>query len=130
MNEAIALTISALGGVSILEGIKFIYPDIKQYFKAKNEAKKIFYENLDPILKASDELFGKISSLAKEDFSTFLRPNSSNSHDPIHNQKYTFYLFAQFWAHIEYLRLHNQYINLSRINKGKELLQFIETIES
>ncbi|MUV04984.1 hypothetical protein GN157_14805 [Flavobacterium rakeshii] len=130
MNNLLQLTIATITGATIWEGFKFFYPDIKQYFKTRNAAKKIFYDNLDPILKASSELYGKIESLAKEDFATFVNLKKSLSSNPIHNQKYVLYLFAQFWGQLEYLRLQSQYIDLSKIKQGNQLLRFIETIES
>lgn len=130
MNNILQLILATITGATIWEGFKFFYPDIQQYFKTKRAAEKVFYDNLDPILKASSELYGKIESLAKEDFATFVNLKKSNSANPIHNQKYILYLFAQFWAQLEYLRLQSQYIDLSKIKKGNELLRFIETIES
>ena len=130
MNNILQLIFATISGAMIGEGFKFFYPDIKQYFKTRNAAKKVFYNNLDPILKASSELYGKIESLAKEDFATFVNLKKSNSTNPIHNQKYILYLFAQFWAQLEYLRLQSQYIDLSKIKEGNQLLRFIETIES
>lgn len=130
MNNTPQLIFATISGAMIWEGFKFFYPDIKQYFKSRNAAKKVFYNNLDPILKASSELYGKIESLAKEDFATFVNLKKSNSTNPIHNQKYILYLFAQFWAQLEYLRLQSQYIDLSKIKEGNQLLRFIETIES
>ena len=130
MNDILQLILATITGATIWEGFKFFYPDIKQYFKTRTAAKKVFYDNLDPILKASSELYGKIESLAKEDFATFVNLKKSNSTDPVHNQKYILYLFAQFWAQLEYLRLQSQYIDLSKIKEGNQLLRFIETIES
>jgi hypothetical protein len=130
MKEIINLVLTTLTGAVLWEGFKFFYPDIKQYFKNRIVAKKIFYDNLDPILKAASELYGKIESLSKEDFATFINLKNSNSSNPLHNQKYVLYLFAQFWAQLEYLRLQSQYIDLSKIEKGNQLLRFIETIES
>jgi len=117
------------GGV-LWQGIKFFYPDLKQRFKSYNDAKKSFYESLDPILKAADELYGKIYSLSKEDFATFINPSHSYSEDVEHNKKYVVYLFAQFWAQLEFIRLKSQYTSLTKFKKGKQLLNFIETIES
>lgn len=130
MHIKLELIIATITGATIWEGFKFFYPDIKQYFKSRIAAKKVFYDNLDPILKASSELYGKIESLAKEDFATFINEKNSNSSNPLHNQKYILYLFAQFWAQLEYLRLQSQYIDLSKIKEGRQLLRFIETIES
>jgi len=130
MEQFIQTIISLVSGISLWELIKFLYPDIKRPIIARIAAKKTFYANLDPILKSANELYGKLESLAKEDFSTFINPKNSNSQDPDHNRKYVCYLFAQFWAQLEYLRLESIYTSLSKIKKGNQLLRFIETIES
>lgn len=129
--EAPAKAILAIvSGGAIWEAFKFFWPELKRPFDEKRLAKKSFYKNLDPILKSASELYGKMESLAKEDFSSFRNPENSNSIDPKHNRNYVFYLFAQFWAQLEYLRLESQYTSLSKIKKGSELLRFIETLES
>lgn len=117
-------------GGAVWEGFKFLYPEINRYFDSKRLATSSFYKNLDPILKSAGELYGKLLSLAKEDFSTFTNPNYSNSPDPVQNKKYIYYLFSQFWAQLENLRLESQYSALSKIKKGNQLLRFIETFES
>lgn len=119
----------ATGG-AVWEGVKFLYPEIKRHFESKRVATNTFYKNLDPILKSANELYGKLESLAKEDFSTFIDPANSNSVDAAQNRKYVYYLFSQFWAQLEHLRLESQYIALSKIEKGNQLLRFIETFES
>lgn len=130
MNEVIKYVITVVGGGALWEILKFFYPEIRRYLQAKRSANEALYKNIDPILKSAGELYGKLVSLAKEDFSTFVNPNNSNSIDPEHNKKYVYYLFAQFWAHLENLRVESQFTSLSRIKKGSELLKFIETIES
>jgi len=130
MEDTVKIVLSSIASLSLWEGFKFFYPDIKQYFKSRTAAKKVFYDNLEPILKASSELYGKIESLAKEDFATFINVKNSNSTDPENNRKYVLYLFAQFWGQIEYFRLQTQYIDLSKSSRGNELLRFVETIES
>lgn len=130
MNEITSGLLTLVTGASIWEGIKFVFPEIKRVLKARRDASDALYRNIDPILKASSELFGKLESLAKEDFATFSNPNNSNSINPQHNRRYIYYLFAQFWAQLENLRLQSQYTGLSRLKKGKELLRFIETVES
>lgn len=130
MENLITTIITFISGGAIWEGFKFFYPDLKRPIETRLAAKKTFYKNLDPILKSSSELYGKLLSLAKEDFSSFINTDNSNATDPEHNQKYVYYLFAQFWAHLEYLRLESQYIDLAKIKKGKNLLRFIETFES
>lgn len=130
MNTSLQSVLALLTGGAIWEGFKFLYPEIKRSFSTRIEARKSFYESIDPILKSGGELYGKLLSLAKEDFATFINPQNSNSTDTDHNKKYIYYLFSQFWGHLEYLRLQNQYVSLSRIRKGKQLLKFIETFEA
>jgi len=134
MNISMETTLQALvaiiSGGALWEGFKFIYPEIKQPLVSRIEAKRTLYQNIDPVLKSASELYGKLLSLAKEDFSTFVNPSNSISVDPIHNKKYIYYLFAQFWGQLEYLRLQSQYVSFSKIKKGKQLLKFIETIEA
>ncbi|MFA7116601.1 MAG: hypothetical protein WC140_05145 [Bacteroidales bacterium] len=130
MNEYLKAILSIVSGGVLWEGFKFFYPDIKKILGYRIDAKNTLYENLDPILKSSDELLGKLESLAKEDFATYVNPSNSNSNSPKHNKRYIVYLFAQFWAQLEYLRLKSQYNSLAKIKKGKELLSFIDTIES
>jgi len=130
MNEYIKTIFSLISGGFLWQGFKFFYPDIKKIVGNKINAKNTLYENLDPILKSSSELLGKLESLAKEDFATFINKSNSNSIDPLHNKRYVIYLFAQFWAQLEYLRQESQYYSLAKIKKGRELLSFIDTIES
>jgi len=68
MESTIKIILTFISGGAIWEGFKFIYPDIKRPIVARIEAKKTFYKNLDPILKSSSELYGKMLSLAREDF--------------------------------------------------------------
>jgi len=130
MSPFIQSALALVTGGAIWEAFKFIYPEIKRPIDSRREAKKIFYQNIDPILKSASELYGKLLSLAKEDFATFINTNNSTSSDPEHNRRYIYYLFAQFWAQLEYLRLQNQNISFSKIKKGKDLLRYIETFEA
>lgn len=130
MDIILQFLITLISGGAIWEGFKFIYPEINRWLTAKREAKEIFYDRIDPILKSASELYGKLLSLAKEDFSTFINHERSNSPNPEHNKKYVYYLFAQFWANLEYLRLHNKYVSFSKLDKGKQLIDFIETFEA
>lgn len=130
MDQILKTILTFITGAGIWEGFKFIYPEVKRSIESRRIANDSFYKNLDPILKSASELFGKLESLAKEDFATFINPKHSNSVDTIQNRKYVYYLFSQFWAQLEYLRLESQYTSLSKIRKGNELLRFIDTLES
>lgn len=130
MHPVLQSILAFVSGGAIWEGFKIIYPEIKRPLTSRVEAKKSLYRSIDPILKSASELYGKLLSLAKEDFSTYTAPAHSTSSNPEHNKKYILYLFAQFWGQLEYLRLQSQYVALSKIKKGNELLLFIDTVES
>ncbi|WP_188937289.1 hypothetical protein [Puia dinghuensis] len=130
MNNWVGGLITLISGSAIWEGVKFFYPSISREIKTYREAYKNLYESIDPILKAADELYGKLISIANEDFSTFTNRGKSNATDVDLNRKYIYYLFAQFLAQLEYIRMKSQYSSISKIRKGRELLKFIETYES
>src|SRR5580693_3627364 len=100
LNHMITAGIAFVTGGAAWEAIKFFSPEVKRSLESRRAANKSFYQNLDPILKSASELFGKLESLAKEDFSTFTNPVKSISSDAEHNKKYVCYLFAQFWAQV------------------------------
>jgi len=122
--------LTLLSGGVVWEGFKFFYPDIKNYFNKRKTAAEILYKNLDLAIKSADELYGKLESLSKEDFATFINIENSTSSSPEHNQIYVCYLFGQYWASLENIRTLSNYSSITRLRKGKELLRFIETIES
>lgn len=130
MNIDYTDLLALLTGGVLWEGVKFFYPDVKNFLEKRKKAKEILYQNLDLAIKSADELYGKIESLSKEDFATFINLENSNSSSPEHNQIYVCYLFGQFWASLENIRLQSNYSSITRLQKGQELLRFIETLES
>ncbi len=130
MENWIRFVITFTVGIAIWERFMFIYPEIKRKINIYNKAKEQLFQSLDPILKSSDELYRHIFFLSKENFATFISEKHSVSVNASLNKKFIYYLFSQLWAHLEYQRMKNQYFSIRRIKKGKELMRFIETIES
>ncbi len=123
---------SLLSGGALWEFIKFIHPIIKESSERKREAYAFLSQNIDPILKAADELYGKLVSLSDEDFAAFKTLSNSGSDEKSfdQNKKYTCYLFAQFWAQLEHIRIQSRYSSITRLKKGVHLLRFIHTFET
>lgn len=119
---------SFIAGSAGVEIVKGIYPELKQYLNQRRDSKLIFGENIGPILKASEELYGKLLSLSEEDFIPLYKNVTEQS--IINNRRYVCYLFAQFWAQLEYIRIQNKHSYVSKTKKGRELLKFIATCES
>jgi hypothetical protein len=112
---------------SLLELIKLFYPDLKKILNTRIEAKNVFNKHSDLILKSADELFGKIYSMANEDFQIFTKYNQQTDEM---NKIYVLYLFAGFWASLGILKQESSYIHLARIRKGKILLNFVTSYEA
>lgn len=125
MNQLLTITLSLLSGGATVEAIRLTFPEIKQFLTKRKEARLTLSQSIDPILKAADELYGKLFSLSNEDFSVFTKSPSQ-----AHQQKYVCYLFAQFWAQLEHIRVQSRYTSVSSVKKGEQLLRFISTCES
>src|SRR5260221_11062885 len=82
-----------------------IFSELLRRRRSAKAARQLIAKHLDPVLKATDELQGKLRSLAEEDFSEFrnIPARDIKSADAV-NLCGTLYLFAQFWARLEILR--------------------------
>jgi len=91
---------------------------------------KFVDERLDPLLKAADELVGKLHSLATEDFKTLagrklgLTPIADNDFGSL------LYLFGRFWARIEIIRQEGLSVAVSKDRRGAMLQGFLACLES
>lgn len=104
-----------LGSVTVWKLFEFFYPDVRDYFRSRLEAKAVFNKNLDPILKASNELLGKITSMSRKDFATTRKDQIVE--DEI---MYILYLFANFWSRLTILKIESDFTALARLKKGEE----------
>jgi hypothetical protein len=125
--EPLKYILSFISGGVLLELLKLLYPDLKKVFQQRIVAKNIFNKYSELILKSADELFGKIYSLAEEDFRIFTKYNAQNDEM---NKIYILYLFASFWASLGILKQESSFIHLARIKKGRRLLNFVTSYES
>ena len=87
--------------------------------------------NRDPLLKAGDELVGKLRSLAERDFKELVSLTFDPSQASISmHYASTAYLFACFWARVEILRRESLYVKLSYDERGKRLRSLLASLES
>lgn len=110
----------------------YIYKEYTRRAEEQQSAKNLINRHIDPILKSTDELVGKIRSLAQSDFREIVNapdPKETNfeSWFPYLN---LIYLFAQFWSRIQILRIESLFVNLGSDRRGKQLLDFIKALES
>ena len=64
------LVAGVLGGL-IVKVFDIAYQEFRRRSESSEAAKRFVDEHLDPLLKAADELVGKLLSLAREDFKSF-----------------------------------------------------------
>lgn len=121
---------AALGGGLTVKAVDIIYQEVRRRLEKKQSARKFVDDHLDPLLKAADELVGKLHSLAVEDFKTLIsrklsiKPVSDNDFGGL------LYLFSQFWARVEIIRREGLSVAISRDRRGAMLQHFFACLES
>lgn len=108
-----------------------LFSELRGHWQASAAARRVIDTQLDPLLKAADELQGKLRSQAEEDFRDFRAlPNPIGQRRDLVNLCSTLYLFSQFWARLEILRRESFHADLARNKKGEVLLRFLRSLES
>jgi hypothetical protein len=108
-----------------------LFSELRGRWQSSVAARRIIDTQLDPLLKAADELQGKLRSLAEEDFRDFRAlPDPIAQQRDLVNLCSTLYLFAQFWGRLEILRRESFHADLARNEKGAVLLSFLRSLES
>jgi hypothetical protein len=122
--------VAGFGFLSTLVGT--LYGEIRRRIDAANAVRELVGKNLEPILKAADELSAKIRSLAEEDFREFrpaatqVGPKGPSDIDVLA----TVFLFAQFWSRLEIFRRDSYHVHLTKHSRAQVLLAFLRCLES
>jgi hypothetical protein len=107
------------------------FAELRQHWQSVAAGRHLVGQQLDPLLKAADELHGKLRSLAEEDFREFKDiPNADLSDPQLVDLCSTLYLFAQFWARLEIFRRESFHAEVSATKQGALLLRFLRSLES
>jgi hypothetical protein len=105
--------------------------EARRRWESASAARRLVAMQLDPLLKAADELQAKLRSLAEEDFRDFRTlPVCDLRRVDLVNLCSTVYLFAQFWGRLEIVRRESFNVELARNSQGKVLLRFLRCLES
>ena len=115
----------------VVRGSGLLLEGARKRWESASAAKRVVSTQLDPLLKAADELHGKLRSLAEEDFREFrtiVETNATGS--DLVNLCSTLYLFAQFWGRLEILRRESFHAELTKNRQGKLLMDFLRCLES
>lgn len=120
----------ALGGFAA-KALDIVYSTYIRHSETEKGLKEFVDTDSDPVLKAADELVGKMTSLANEDFSSLRgEPTGDLQDDATVELASLLYLLAQFWARVEILRNESLYVRLAESEQGRELSAFLRSIES
>ena len=128
----VQLISAALGGGATVKALDIAYQEFRQRSERSRSARKFLDDHLDPVLKAADELVGKLRSLAESDFKSLhdVRQGSGIQDRISANTKAVAFLFAILWARIEILNRQALSIALSESRQGKSLQSFLDCLES
>lgn len=121
---------AALGGGVTVKAIDIIYQEVRRRLDTTQTARKFVDEHLDPLLKAADEVVGKLHSLAISDFKTLAGWDTSLN--PINDNDFgsLLYLFSRFWARIEILKQEGLSVAIAKDKRGARLQSFFACLES
>lgn len=121
---------AALGGGFTVKVLDIIYQEIRKRVDKSDAAEKFVDQHLDPLLKASDELVGKLRSLADEDFKTIKDVTADDQSLQSHDFGGLLFLFARFYAQVEIIRREGMSVAMSQDDRGLKLQKIFDCLES
>jgi hypothetical protein len=124
------LLTAALGGGFVVKALDILYQEILRRIERSRSAKQFVDDHLDPILKAADELVGKLRSLAENDFQEIRGSSADLAKPSSPNFGSVLFLFALFWARIEIYRREGMSVATSNDQRGRRLNSFLDCLES
>lgn len=123
-----ALFTAALTGGVTVKALDIAYQEYKNRMDRRVlDADKVD-ASMEPLLRAADELVGKLRSLAEQDFIPLWEFDGQKMEDP--GFAGVVYLFVQFWSEIEILRFHGLSSAVARTERGKQAQAFLTCLES
>jgi hypothetical protein len=129
-SDAAKIIAAFLGGGLALKIFEVVYEQLRAYRTRKRQAREVVEKHLDPVVKAADELVGKVRALAVRDFTEFGEHAAEGRFIENRSSSGLMYLLAAFWCRLELLRAESVYVELVRDKRGKTLRSFINCLES
>ncbi len=122
---------AAVSGGLVANLIDHIITWIKTHRKDIKSARDVVDAHLDPLLKAADEISGKIVSLAGKDFLPLAAQNETDSEQTFNSELVGLtYLYAKFWGRIEILEKESLGLSIASDPRGKTLAKFLSCLGS
>lgn len=123
-----SLFTAAISGSFAVKLLDIAYGELKDWKTKRNDHSRDVDRSLEPLLKCSDELVGKLRSLAEQDFIPIIGANSKSLSDPSFAS--VVYLFVQFWSEVEFVRFKGLSTRIAKSERGKQTQAFLKCLES
>lgn len=122
--------LSALGGGITVKIMDIAYLELKSRKQTTATTTQFLDQHIEPLLKAADELVGKLRSLAEGDFKQISKVDPDGQWEENDEFSALVFLFGRLWAQVEAVRqkaLSGQFSNNVR---GRQILGFFDCLES
>lgn len=119
---------AAFTGAGSFAAVELVYKEIKDWRSRRRDQARTIDVSLEPLLRAADELAGKLRSLAESDFLPLRRKVDYSLADT--EVASIIYLFVQFWAEVESVRFRSLSGEIARSDKGKQTQAFMNCLQS
>jgi hypothetical protein len=123
-----ALLIAALGGGATVKIIEIAYEQFDRWRDHREGGAKVVTSSLGPLLRACDELVGKLRSLGEQDFLPLRETEQTGLGDEAFAS--VVYLFAQLWSEVEILRQRGFSADVASSKRGQQTQNFLRCLES
>lgn len=123
------LFVAALGGGSTVKILDIAYQEWRKRKDKLDTAEQFVDRHLDPLLKAADELVGKLRSLAEDDFKAIHGVIPDDRCLENHDLASLLYLFGCFWAQVEVIRQEGMSVAMAKDERGLRLQNFFDCLE-
>lgn len=124
----LALLAAAFGGGATVKLIEITYDQFGRWRDRREGNAKVVDRSLEPLLRATDELVGKLRSLGEQDF----LPLREIKFGGLDDERFAsvVYLFVQFWCEVEIIRLRGMSGDVARSKRGRQTQAFFRCLES
>lgn len=124
----LSLFTAALGGGVTVKAVDILHQEYRGWRTRYMDDTRSTDASLEPLLRAADELVGKLRSLAEQDFLPLRGTDASSLEDM--RLASVLYLFVQFWSEVEIVRFRGLSTAVARSNRGRRTREFLICLES
>lgn len=110
--------------------LDILYQEFRHRSDQSQSAQQLVNQNLGPVLKAADELVGKLRSLADSDFKSLRNVDPTANRIENHDFSSLLFLLAKLWANIEVFRREGLSISVVADARGRRFQSFMDCMES